>query len=358
MQLGMSPYAGSVFHAPPLVLTLLGPLAAFPSEGMEATAASRIMRHSPASPNPNTVAALFLFNPYSIASCVGRSLGTIVNGFVFMALAAAASGDVALATFGVAVAGYLSLHPILLIVPVLLLLSSGLDTPSTEPRPTNTKTTLHVLLLFITWCVALILLSALALRSHGGLYPFLKGCYGFIISVEDITPNQGLYWYFFTEMFDHFRPFFLFVFQAIGPIMLSPLAIRYRHRPLFLAYLISGLISVLQPYPSIADTAQYIALLPVISASFADFGLGLGFVIANLFVYTTLLGPILHHMWVNQYVGNANFYYAVTLLFGVAQGLLLVESVMSVNRFDRALKMKLREEKRTPHEQLQAADVQ
>jgi hypothetical protein len=32
--------------------------------------------------------------------------------------------------------------------------------------------------------------------------------------LPDLTPNVGLWWYFFTEMFDHFRSFFLIVFSV------------------------------------------------------------------------------------------------------------------------------------------------
>jgi hypothetical protein len=31
--------------------------------------------------------------------------------------------------------------------------------------------------------------------------------------VPDLTPNVGLFWYFFMEIFDHFKSFFLFIFQ-------------------------------------------------------------------------------------------------------------------------------------------------
>lgn len=36
--------------------------------------------------------------------------------------------------------------------------------------------------------------------------------------LPDLTPNPGLWWYFFTEMFDHFRPFFLMVFSVSGSL--------------------------------------------------------------------------------------------------------------------------------------------
>ena len=34
------------------------------------------------------------------------------------------------------------------------------------------------------------------------------------VTLPDLTPNPGMWWYFFTEMFDHFRPFFLMVFSV------------------------------------------------------------------------------------------------------------------------------------------------
>ena len=37
--------------------------------------------------------------------------------------------------------------------------------------------------------------------------------YVFILEVRDLQPNLGMYWYFFTEIFEQFRAFFLFVFH-------------------------------------------------------------------------------------------------------------------------------------------------
>lgn len=40
-------------------------------------------------------------------------------------------------------------------------------------------------------------------------------------ALPDLTPNVGLWWYFFTEMFDHFRSFFLMVFSVRHPTSLE-----------------------------------------------------------------------------------------------------------------------------------------
>lgn len=48
------------------------------------------------------------------------------------------------------------------------------------------------------------------------------------LTLPDLTPNPGLWWYFFTEMFDHFRPFFLVVFSMHLLIYVLPVCIKFR----------------------------------------------------------------------------------------------------------------------------------
>ena len=61
-----------------------------------------------------------------------------------------------------------------------------------------------------------------------GSWAFLKSTYGFILTVPDLTPNMGVFWYFFTEMFEHFRLFFICVFQINAFIYAVPLAVKLR----------------------------------------------------------------------------------------------------------------------------------
>jgi hypothetical protein len=39
--------------------------------------------------------------------------------------------------------------------------------------------------------------------------------------LTDLSPNVGLWWYLFTEMFDHFRPFFLSMFSVSSPFYIQ-----------------------------------------------------------------------------------------------------------------------------------------
>lgn len=78
------------------------------------------------------------------------------------------------------------------------------------------------------------------------------------VQVDDLTPNVGLHWYFFAEMFAVFRPFWHFVFHALAGAMVGPLAARMPHRPLLGAVVGCITVAMLKPYPSLSDVAQYL----------------------------------------------------------------------------------------------------
>lgn len=47
----------------------------------------------------------------------------------------------------------------------------------------------------------------------------------FRLTVPDLTPNVGVFWYFFTEMFEHFHLLFLWTFQLNLIVYVVPLAL-------------------------------------------------------------------------------------------------------------------------------------
>lgn len=48
------------------------------------------------------------------------------------------------------------------------------------------------------------------------------------LKITDLTPNIGLSWYFFIEMFDHFRDFFLAVFTLHLVSYVAPVTLKFR----------------------------------------------------------------------------------------------------------------------------------
>lgn len=49
-------------------------------------------------------------------------------------------------------------------------------------------------------------------------------------------------------------------------------------------------------------------------------------------LYTSLLGPAFHHLWIYAGSGNANFFYAITLAWNLALLILLTDTLYSVLR--------------------------
>lgn len=71
-------------------------------------------------------------------------------------------------------------------------------------------------------------LLGLSYLITGGSWEFLASTYGVHLLLPDLTPNVGLWWYFFIEMFDSFRNFFLCVFQLHLAVYVGGLCIRLR----------------------------------------------------------------------------------------------------------------------------------
>jgi phosphatidylinositol glycan class U len=65
---------------------------------------------------PGQLAALYLWNPFTIASCVSGSLTSLENLAVMVAASGAVRRNAPTCMFGLALGAYLSLSPILLLV--------------------------------------------------------------------------------------------------------------------------------------------------------------------------------------------------------------------------------------------------
>jgi hypothetical protein len=153
--------------------------------------------------------------------------------------------------------------------------------------------------------------------------------------LEDYTPNIGLWWYFFTEMFAAFRPFFLFVFHSFAVIFAVPVAIRFSSRPLFVAWVQLFVSCMFKPYQTVGDMVPWMALLPLLQQQLQCVKAGLFFV--NSFVLLLVLGPAMWHQWINVDAANSNFFYSITLLLGVWCTVLLTHLVRLTALLDRRL---------------------
>ncbi|ELR12158.1 GPI transamidase subunit PIGU [Acanthamoeba castellanii str. Neff] len=271
------------------------------------------------------VFCVYLTNPWTILTCVAQSTIVFNNLAVVLCLYAAVKGNVWLATLCLALGTYLSLYPALLIFPLVAIF----HTYYKQPVQSAWVVGFAVVACYAVWLSALFYLSFLQLGSWG----WLKEVYGFIFFAPDLTPNIGLFWYYFTEAFMHFRPFFIFVFQYHPVIYVLPLTVRFRRHGVFLFWIFMGLIGMLKSYPCIGDMAPYISLLPLFHVLNLAQNKRSVFICLG-FVYLNVVGPIMWHLWINQGTGNANFFYAMTLIFFLFQGWLVRDCLTSASVLD------------------------
>lgn len=163
-----------------------------------------------------------------------------------------------------ALASYLSLYPALLLPPLLLLCYDrhAREGKSASSLPTFALFHSVIFVASIAWFLYVSYLLT------GGSWEFLLSTYGVHLLLPDLTPNVGLWWYFFIEMFDSFREFFLGVFWLHLGGYVGGLCLRIRRQPLFIITTLLGIFAVFKPYPSISDTSLYFALLPMYRHTF------------------------------------------------------------------------------------------
>ena len=56
------------------------------------------------------------------------------------------------------------------------------------------------------------------------------------------------------------------------------------------------------------------------------------FLAVSVLLYTTLLGPAFYHIWIYAGSGNANFFYAITLVWSLGLSMLVGDSLFAVLR--------------------------
>ncbi|GAA5898793.1 GPI-anchor transamidase subunit GAB1 [Sporobolomyces salmoneus] len=334
-KLQLNPYAAGSFHAPPLLLALVGPLtdAAITPKWISflvwtvadvgiAWAVARIADRRDRGKlledegekrwTGSRIALLYLLHPFSVATNLARSTVVFSNLFLALALESAISGSLLSAVFLLSFATHLRLHPVLLLPP-LVLLANHMQNPSAARRSLKTDA-LRGAIAFVAHQMILLFAS----RWFTGSWDFLSSVYGLILTIPDLTPNIGLTWYFFIEMFDHFRSFFLVVFALHPLVYVAPLTYFYRKDALFAIVLLIGSYTLLNSYPTLGDYALWHVLL----ACYSEL---LPYVSSTLFhsllpLYALCLLPTFHHLWLYSGSGNANFFYASTLVWAISQG--------------------------------------
>lgn len=267
------------------------------------------------------IMSFYLFNPLIILSNLAHC--TVLIPVVFFVetlhqLVVNKNLPRLMVSFGIAT--YLSINHVLLLVPVLALAHSVLQVDELS------RIYFQGTALYVMTCGLLVFFSIVLTSSVS----FIDQCYGVVIRFDKIQPNLGLWWYFFTEMFEFFTSFYIGVFNLFGFIFIVPITLRFFEfkSPLgdsFLAVFLCYIwMSFLKSYPTVADLGFGVSLAPIFASTVLPY-CKIVYITGLTLIVSLVLSPILYYCWIVLGNGNSNFFYSINLIWGGVHIMVLID---------------------------------
>lgn len=252
-----------------------------------------------------------LLNPLSVMACLGMNLNLISVALLLASFVAAKRRKINVSALAMALVVYLDVRQVAFVIPAFLWHRSKR----------------FVFQTVIMWSA---LVYASVLMPSSSSLSFLESVYFSRLRVDDLSPNAGLFWYLYQQVFAHFSSFLKVTFQLVPCALVVPLSLKFEHDPSFLAFVLQALLVVFKPDPSGADYVLLCGLLFAHSHIFEHtrvlfFAL---FVEAGVFVFLLRIWDY----WIRFNGFNANFYYIFTLVWNVVWIVITLEMVLAHQR--------------------------
>lgn len=297
-----------------------------------------------ASKSSNLVYLIYIFSPLTIITCAAKST-TIYTNFLIalISLILFMKPFRALTCVLCAILACNNIHLSTIVLPIFLCQEFYLyriyqnESQSKEqPRlkyyeRSDFFSSLSTSFIICLASIVTLLVTSFLLMDNS--WSFITSTYLYVLTVQDLTPNIGMFWYFFTEMFDHFLDFFTWVVQINAFIHVVPLSICLRDSPFFLLYVIILTSTIFQPYPNLGHFGLLTSLLPQHKHLFANMQHGLK--ISCTMITCMCLWPVFWHLWIIAGTANSNFYFGATAAF-VAAHILLLSDLLNAHNYIKA----------------------
>lgn len=332
----MNPYShGEIIHHPPLLLWFFNVLKSSHIEDnfntnlfyslMDLFMCLQFIKMSKKLNGENSIssfklACFHMFNPFTLLTTFSKSTHILNNFIVVSVCSCLVQDQVDLALILLAISSYLTYYTWSLVIPIAY----------------YTYRTYGCARLFRSigaFIVSLAILLGISYRLSNNSLNFISLCYVTILKFKKITPNSGLWWYFFTEIFDFFNDFYLAVFNIYGLILILPLSMRFiragnKMNLLFVTWITLGIINFSRAYPVLADYSLFYSSVVLFSGYYAN--LKFSPIVSYLALFVVLLqAPTFYVVWMVLNSGNANFFYAIGLALALVQGLILGDFLWS-----------------------------
>lgn len=292
--------------------------------------------------SPAFVGLFYLLNPLTIASCVALSLQNLQHLVFTLAIVAAAAGSGGVSAIGVALSLYVCpFTSILLLLPCAALAhqaskrhKSDWDDskylPSWQQKFVNCGFLAYCAFFSIMTFGLFACLLGVSTALMGGSMQFLEACFVSVILVRDLTPNTGLFWYMFTEVFQRYYFLFIFAFHAHILFYSVPLHLRLGcygpTGPFIHCGAALGMITLFRPYPTASDYGLMLSAMLVQAELIKESQQYFAFLLSGVMFGLSMV-PTMVAVWLGRNAGNANYLYNMTLVVNVFGSLTLSQWV-------------------------------
>jgi len=280
--------------------------------------------------SPAFIGLSYLLNPFCIASCLAGSLQNVHHLWFCLAVCCAGKGHRVASAFSLAVSLYVCPYtPIVLLLPCAYLsFVEGTGDESAKGRQLQRGFALHFLQFTLSVGLVLGLLVGVSFFVMGWSWDFVQACCVAVLTVQDLTPNVGMFWYIFILMFERYK--WLFVLAFHSHLLGYPLPIHMsigRHAPVGRWIQCSAavcFITIFKPYPTSSDYGLMLSVMLLSTELVKETEKYFAFLMGGI-LFGLSMFPTMSSVWLTRNAGNANYLYNMTLVVSVFSSLLLGE---------------------------------
>ena len=289
---------------------------------------------------PQVCCLMYFCNPIAIlvSSCTSSpSLQGVLNMSILIAVRISMPSNVAgakwralLSTLSLALAVYVEPHHVVYLLPMAIWLSR-----SNDGNQLNKGIVGATIASFCVWFGLLHGSSALLVEDYATV---LAKTYGHVHGFVDMSPNMGLSWYFFIQIFDRFRRYFVALLNLLQFIFVAPLTIRLHNYPIVLTTAFFLLGTLFKPVQTLHDAALGLTLVGVAPRTIARMGNASLVSIFAIVVPATLV-VMFYWLWLETGTGNANFMFFQCLAYNVFLSIITLDYISATVKRDKALRL-------------------
>ena len=209
------------------------------------------------------VTLVYLLNPFTVISCVCKTLWPIEMLLLSRLMLFCLRRNLCGAVMALSLATYLFLFPAIIWVPICYLFAQTPRFHHSDQQNKNYQSLIRATVTFLclTFLTALFVFASFV--SCGFSSQFLHSTWGFHYHIPDMQPNVGLHWYFYMEMFDQYRDFFIAMIHSITLLICIPLCWKFSLDRVVPVYCAMFFVAIYKSYPSFGDLSLCLALVPM-----------------------------------------------------------------------------------------------